>query len=215
MTPFDQVDIAGMPKGIVLAALFNSSPALTFSRRRIDGLWAGDPIGPGQGEELYREMGPRFEFLGGRLLQVDLSGDSFDPVRYDGCLGRGAAEAAIRPLREAGPMAWTFAETHEDGMGGLPFVREEAPGALPNGSTVIRVNTTPGDEEEFAFTGAVDGDRGVILGSSLCAWGEAGIPIPAEIVYYVEWDHDPKVAYGVLATGIAPLNPSETSRISR
>ncbi len=215
MSTPNPVDIAGMPKGVVLAALFNSSPVLSFSRRGVDGLRIGDPIGPGRAEELYREVGPRFEFLGGRLLQVDLAGNSFDSGRYDRSNGAGAAEAAIRPLREAGPMAWTFAETHEAGMEGLAFARSEAPGAVRNGQTIIKINSTHGDDEELETTGAVDGDRGIVLGSSLCAWGNGGIPIPAEIVYYIEWDHAPKVAFGVLATRIAPVMAPGIPPISR
>jgi len=202
-----RVDIAGVPKGVVLAALFNSSPPMGHGR--LQGLIIGQPIGPPRGEELYRQFGPNFETLGGRRLHVDLSGDSFDPTRYDEWVGPGAAEAAVRPVREAGPMAWTFQEKGEPGMEGQPFTREEAPNALPNGTTVVKVNTLDEAhddyEEEVALTGAVDGDRGVVLGSTLSVWGEGSVPRPAEVIYYVEWDHDPKVAYHVAASGVAPV----------
>jgi transcriptional regulator with XRE-family HTH domain len=208
------VDIADMPKGVVLAALFNCSPATGHGR--MQGLVIGDTIGAPQGEELYRAYGPQFDVLGGRWLQVDLSGDSFDPSRYDERVGTGAAETAIRPLREAGPAAWTIAETSEMGLEGEPITRDEAPGALPNGSTVIKINTLStyheDYEEELANTGALDDDRGVILGSDLLPWGEDGRPIPAIVAYYVEWDHEPKVAYPVLATHVEPLDQSRVCR---
>lgn len=200
----DQVDIEGLSKGAVLAALYNSSPPLAIVAV-IDNLRVGEPIGPRRGEELYRERGPRFRFLGARWLQVDLSGPAFDPTKYDEYLGERAAEAAIRPIREAGSDAWEIPTT-EDGMDGGPFVRTEAAGALPNGSTVIKINTDTDDDEHLMLTGAVDGDRGIVLGSSLLPWGENGLPIPPVLVYYVEWDHDPRVAFAVLASCIAPCS---------
>lgn len=209
MSSSSRVDIEGLHKGAVLAALFNSSPPHGFGR--MQGLTIGDPIGPIQGDELYRERGPSFGVLGGRLLHVDLSGSSFDAKKYDQLVGAGAAEAVIQPLREAGSAAWNFCETFEDGMEGIPFARTEAPGALRNGTTVVKINTGfneddplgPADEDHLEGTGAFDGDRGVILGSSLSVWGTNGVPMTPEIHYYVEWGHELKVVYGVLACCIA------------
>jgi hypothetical protein len=199
-----RVNIDGIPKGAVLAALFNSSPP-TGVAGWIDNLRIGDPIGPGRGEALFREHGPRFTCLGGRWLEVDLSESSFDPAKYDEYLGAaGAAEAAIRPLREAGPDAWVVPQSGEEEMA-FPFARTEAPGLLANGTAVIKIETDLHDDEHLELTGAEDGDRGVVLGSSRLPWGKNGIPIPFITVYYVEWGHEPNVAFAVLASCIAPL----------
>lgn len=90
-------------------------------------------------------------------------------------------------------------------MDGLePFSRRQVPGAIPNGTTVIKVNS-PSDEQDE--TGAEDGDRGVILGSTILTEGENG-PIPPELAYYVEWDHAPKYAHSAIGRCIAPLRPT-------
>ena len=90
-------------------------------------------------------------------------------------------------------------------MAGFPIARTEAPGALANGTAVIKIDTDLQDDEHLELTGAEDGDRGVVLGSSLLPWGKKGIPVPPITVYYVEWGHEPKVVYPVLASCIAPL----------
>lgn len=199
------VNFAGLPKGAVLAALLKLIPASNCCEldRPPDGRRANwSRPGP---EDLHGTRTP-VKFLGGRYLHVDLAGDSFDPRKYDEYLGEGAAEAAIRPLREAGPDAWEFPETPEDGMKGAPFTRNQVLGACPNGSTIVKINTDLEDVAHHEMSGAIDGDRGIFLGSCLVPWSESGLPIPPLIVYYVERDHQPKVAYPVLAPCVAPID---------
>ncbi len=43
-----------------------------------------------------------FEYLNGRLLKVNLSGDSFNPSKYDERLGSGLAARVIDNLRTTG-----------------------------------------------------------------------------------------------------------------
>lgn len=43
--------------------------------------------------------GAYFDYLQGRVMKVDLGGDSFDPRLYDRDNGQGAARAAIEELR--------------------------------------------------------------------------------------------------------------------
>ena len=206
------VNIEGLFKGAVLAALYNSSPPRAFGRS--GGLWFAEPIDPFRGGELFRERGPRFAELGSRWLYVDLSGDSFDATEYDSHVGEGAAEAAIRPLREVGAEAWEFLEVPEKGMDGVPFVRTEAPGALRNDTTVVKVNTGfddngPRDLDEkkhLELTGAFDGDRGTVLGSYREVWDENGVPMAPKFIHFVEWDHDPKVVYGVPEPWVVPAS---------
>jgi len=206
------VVIEGLYRGAVLAALFNSSPPRAFGRS--GGLRYGEPISPSRGGKLFLERGPRFEVIGGRWLYVDLSGDSFDATRYDSQVGEGAAEAAIRPLREVGAEAWEFLEVPEKGMDGVPFVRTEAPGALRNDTTVVKVNTGFDDngpheldeKKHLELTGAFDGDRGTVLGSRREVWDENGVPMAPKFIYFVEWDHEPKVVYGVPEHRLVPAS---------
>ena len=59
--------------------------------------------------------------------------------------------------------------------------KNQAEGALPNGSRVEKVNTSPGD-------GHQDGAMGKIIGSV----ETPGVPgFPDRYVYFVAWDEDP------------------------
>jgi hypothetical protein len=69
-------------------------------------------------------------------------------------------------------------------------VRDEAPGALRNGSRVRKVNSEPRD-------GHPDGTLATVLGS--VDGGRAGIG------YFVAWDDDPRAAVLVKADRIAPV----------
>lgn len=102
-------------------------------------------------------------------------------------------------------------------MDGLPFLRKEAPGALRNGTTVVKINTgfddegpfDPEEEEHLKITGAFDGDRGTVLGSCLQVWDEGWVPITPNIIYYVERDHKPKVVYGLLERCLVPASAGQ------
>ena len=89
--------------------------------------------------------------------------------------------------------------------GAEPFSRRQVPGAIPNGTTVIKVNS-PSPEQDA--TDAEDGDRGIVLGSTILTEGEDGRPIPPEFAYYIEWDHAPKIANSAIARYVAPLRPT-------
>lgn len=99
------VDISGLSKAAVLAALFNaSSPGgmgflqsgagprvmdVEYAERLISDMNAEMP------EELY------FDYLYGRVLKVDLTdGSSFDPWGFDRDNGQGSAQRVIDILRQ-------------------------------------------------------------------------------------------------------------------
>lgn len=77
------------------------------------------------------------------------------------------------------------------------FSREQAAGALPNGTRVVKHNSEPRD-------GTPDGTPGVVLGSGCATFPEAG----GETVffYWIEWAHRPRVAVGVMATKLRKAN---------
>ncbi len=93
------VSIAGLDKAAVLAALFNNSQPLGMGF-----------LNPNSGNRMTREQAARaleahphgyFDYLNGRVLKVDLSGDDIDPWLYDRDNGDGALEAAIKQVRTA------------------------------------------------------------------------------------------------------------------
>jgi hypothetical protein len=94
------IDIAGLDKAEVLAALFNASKqqgmgffdtsgagwmSVDDARKCIDVVTDSDG-------EIY------FDYLRGRVMKVELSGDQLNPRLYDRDNGRGAADAALAGL---------------------------------------------------------------------------------------------------------------------
>jgi hypothetical protein len=81
----------------------------------------------------------------------------------------------------------------EPGWAGV-FTREQAPGALPNGSTVMKTLDAPGDSHEL-------GARATVLGSigpqpESVDVGDRVVPAGA-YVYFVEWEDAPRAAVAV------------------
>ncbi len=91
------VDISGLDKGEVLFALYTAShyQGLSF-------LGAVDSYTLKDAKADYEaSSGKYFDYLHGKVLKVDLSGDSFDPRLFDRDCGEGAAAAAIERLRKS------------------------------------------------------------------------------------------------------------------
>lgn len=93
----NKINIAGLDKAEVLAALYNASRPLGMGFLNAT---AGDMsaeearkyVDQGVKSELY------FDYLQGRVMKVDLAEDSLDPRLYDRDNGPGAAERALAPL---------------------------------------------------------------------------------------------------------------------
>lgn len=85
------IDITGR-KAAVLAALYNASKPLGLGHLHAK----GEPMDEGTAAILIARAGSaRFDYLWGRVMKVDLSGDSFDPRLYDRDNGEGAAARAV------------------------------------------------------------------------------------------------------------------------
>ena len=84
------IDLHGLDKAKVLAALYNKSRPLGM------GFLHYNPATMTRDEaaELLKEQS-YFDYLMGRVMKVDLSKDTLDPWLYDRDNGEGAAEAAI------------------------------------------------------------------------------------------------------------------------
>lgn len=84
------IDISGIDKGEVLAALYNGAkaPGLTFFQER------GRDMTDDEARVLLAQR-TYFDYLYGRVMKVDLGTDNFDPRGYDRDNGPGAAKHAI------------------------------------------------------------------------------------------------------------------------
>ena len=92
------INIAGLSKAHVLQALFNASrqQGMGFlDRSGARPMTLEDAASYTDDGRLY------FDYLRGRVLKVDISGDGFAPHAYDRDNGAGAAARAIAQLRGA------------------------------------------------------------------------------------------------------------------
>lgn len=87
------IALTGLNKADVLAALYNAS------KPQGKGLLQHTPAPMTQDEAMAKlEKTTYFDYLNGRVMKVDLSGDELDPWGYDRDNGQGAAERAIATL---------------------------------------------------------------------------------------------------------------------
>ena len=88
------IDISNISKGKVLAALYNNSKVQGF------GAFHFDPkeMTESEANTLLKDC-TYFDYLKGRVMKIDLSGDSFDPYLYDRDNGNGKAERIVSSLR--------------------------------------------------------------------------------------------------------------------
>ena len=85
------IDMKGKDKAEVLAKLYNASRPVGMGFLHAD----GQDMTVAQARELLDAGQTYFDYLKGRVMKVDLSGDELDPWLYDRDNGQGAAAAAI------------------------------------------------------------------------------------------------------------------------
>ncbi|WP_137991219.1 hypothetical protein [Streptomyces vilmorinianum] len=92
------VNIDGLDKASVLAALYNASQP--FGMGFLNPA-ASNGMTVEQAAEALERAGDDlyFDYLQGRVMKVDLNGDAIDPRLYDRDNGPGACAAVIAPLR--------------------------------------------------------------------------------------------------------------------
>lgn len=94
------IDISKLDKAEALAALFNASKQQGMGFLNVMGKL------PMSKEEAKRELDDRapelyFDYLHGRVMKVDLRGETLDPCLYDRDNGKDAAQRALQPLLDA------------------------------------------------------------------------------------------------------------------
>lgn len=89
------VNIKGLNKATVLKALHDNSKAQGLSFLHLTELSLTDCEGiiAESGDRLY------FDYLAGKVMKVDITGDEFDPWGYDRDNGDGAAQSAINSIQ--------------------------------------------------------------------------------------------------------------------
>ena len=90
----EQIDISVFDRADVLAALFNYSKAQGLGFLHFD---AKDMSRETAAECLEKQT--YFDYLQGRVMKIDLSGDVLDPRLYDRDNGQGAALRALESLK--------------------------------------------------------------------------------------------------------------------
>jgi hypothetical protein len=95
--PTNTIDISKFDKAEVLAALYNASKqqGMGFLNPR-----GREPLTKEEAANLLKE-GTYFDYLAGRVMKVELGGDSLDPWLYDRDNGPGAAASALEKLAKA------------------------------------------------------------------------------------------------------------------
>lgn len=85
-----QINLEGMDKAIILAALYNASKPQGMGFLHYD----PTPMSIEEAQKLLKEE-TYFDYLKGRVMKIDLSGDTLNTRGYDRDNGDGAAEKAI------------------------------------------------------------------------------------------------------------------------
>jgi hypothetical protein len=89
------IDITGLNKAKVLAALWNASrmQGISFLGNNGSNHMTEEEANKILSDEEFEDK--YFDYLNGRVMKVDLSGDELDPRLYDRDNGQGAAKRAI------------------------------------------------------------------------------------------------------------------------
>lgn len=94
---FPVVDIKGLDKAEVLAALYNAAKPQGMGFMHYD----PKPMTVEEARKILTQYA-YFDYLKGRVMKVDLNDDTFDPWGYDRDNGQGRAQEVIDSLRATG-----------------------------------------------------------------------------------------------------------------
>lgn len=93
-----KIDIAGIEKATLVAALFNNSKPLGL------GFFAAksNTLMTAKDAQKYLDKGQKyFDYLEGRVMKIDVSGDEVDPWGYDRDNGPGAVNKVVEAIRQS------------------------------------------------------------------------------------------------------------------
>ena len=145
----EKIDISDLDKSSVLAALYNASKPQGMGFIDYD----STPMTKEEAEKILRGQ-TDFDYLKGRVMKVNLSGDSFNPSGFDRDNGEGVAQEAISQLRETGDENSDLIQVrHEDGTSmSARLVRDEltVPSVIKQGVGEDTLTLVPVGLKEFA-----------------------------------------------------------------
>lgn len=120
-----KLPIDHLTKGEVLARLYNNAKPKGL------GYLQGDQMTEVEGQALYDEQGPYFDYLNGRVIKCDLSGDVLNTTLYD--RDNDPAKDAILP----------GIDSIVNDLDEIPFNAEMVCVAVPSGDEVTRYDYHP------------------------------------------------------------------------
>lgn len=92
---YGTINLEGLNKADVLAALYNASKPKGLAPLHFD---SQEMTREEAAKLLAKDRPPRFEYIKGRVMKINLSGDDLDPRFYDRDNGPGAAAKAIATI---------------------------------------------------------------------------------------------------------------------
>jgi len=92
------INIAGINKALLLAALYNRARPLGLGYLH----YTPEDMDPAEAEALVEREWLYHDYLHGRVMKVDLSGDTLRTWAYNRDNGDGAAEAVVASLKKEG-----------------------------------------------------------------------------------------------------------------
>lgn len=96
MATDNSLSLTGLNKAAVLAALYNASKPQGLGFLHYD----PTPMTVDEAKRILDGGATDFDYLKGRVMKIDLSGDALNPRSYDRDNGQGAAERAIAEVRK-------------------------------------------------------------------------------------------------------------------
>lgn len=125
------IEIIGLDKAMVLAALYNASKPQGMGFMQFD----AKPMTVDEARNLLAG-GTSFDYLKGRVMKVDLKRGSFEEWGYDRDNGQGAAMRAVDAVRAGETNSKSIQEAHAKGTLKSAAVAEKAmqePTTMANG----------------------------------------------------------------------------------
>jgi len=92
------MNISGMDKARVLMTLYNGSKQQGFGLYNLHGKKA---MTLDEAQYIIDNYGMNYEYLNGRIMKIDISGDEVHTSAYNRDVGEGAAERLIEELKKS------------------------------------------------------------------------------------------------------------------
>lgn len=94
----NRISIADLDKAALLAALYNGSKPQGFGFLQ----FSDESMSVEEAQSILNKGQTYFDYLQGRVMKIDLSGDEVDPWGYDRDNGAGAVQQIVSELRQSG-----------------------------------------------------------------------------------------------------------------